>query len=128
MLVGARENQMIINGIAYCDRCWTARSSETADDGSLCACLLDAAAIKSCEDCSNSKTPCAFCNPIHHANHQIAMAELDKILEEYKKDEHPELCPACQNKGDHPCEACGYRLEGDEAEDENEYYDREYDD
>jgi hypothetical protein len=79
MLVGVRQNQMIINGIVYCDFCWCIRP----DDMSPCGCL--AAPVRSCEDCANSKDPCIFCNPSHHANFKAAMAALEELMEPYRE-------------------------------------------
>jgi hypothetical protein len=79
MLVGVRQNQMIINGIVYCDFCWCIH----ADDMSPCVCL--AAPVQTCEDCANSKDPCVFCQPSHHANFKAAMAALEELMEPYRE-------------------------------------------
>ena len=99
VLIGVRENQMIINGIVYCDFCWCTRP----DDRSLCPCLKDK--VESCEDCANTKDPCAFCNPSHHANHKVAMAEMEKILASLEEQYPP--CAACNDAGTF-CETCDY--------------------
>jgi len=100
VLVGVRQNQMIINGIVYCDTCWIVRP----DDKSLCPCLQEP--VKTCEDCAKAKDPCLFCNPAHHANHKIAMAEFAKIMEDMEEQYPP--CSTCYDKGLGSCEACGY--------------------
>jgi len=84
VLVGVRQNQMIINGQVYCDTCWCIRP----DDKTLCPCQKDE--VRTCEDCSNTKDPCLFCQPTHHANHKIAMAEMEKILADME-----EAYPSC---------------------------------
>jgi len=86
-MVGVRQNQMIINGIAYCDFCWFPRSSETADDNSLCVCIKEP--VTTCEDCCNiHRIPCLFCHPDHFANYKIAMAVLEELLKSYEKEEY----------------------------------------
>jgi hypothetical protein len=90
VMVGVRQNQMIIDGIAYCDFCWTPRSSETADDDSPCACFKEP--VTTCEDCCNSHKPCGFCHPDHFAKYKVAMAILETILAPYKEvEEHEEV-------------------------------------
>lgn len=79
ILVGVRENQMIINGIVYCDFCWCSRP----DDMSPCDCLKDP--VDSCEDCANTKDPCLFCQPSHHRNFKAAMAALEELMEPYRE-------------------------------------------
>jgi hypothetical protein len=103
VLVGVRQNQMIINGVVYCDMCWIVRP----DDKSLCPCLQEP--VKTCEDCAKAKDPCLFCNPAHHANHKVAMAEMEKILAEMEQKYPP--CPACKDDG-LSCETCGHYPEG----------------
>jgi len=91
-MVGVRQNQMIINGVAYCNFCWTPRSRETADDDSLCACIKEP--VISCEDCSNvNDKPCLFCHPDHFTNYKVAMAILDELLKPYdeKETQHQSL-------------------------------------
>ena len=83
ILVGVRQSQMIINGIIYCDFCWCIRP----DDMSLCDCLQ--APVLTCEDCANTKDPCVFCQPSHHANFKAAMAALEELMEPYRElEEH----------------------------------------
>ena len=116
ILVGVRQNQMIINGIVYCDTCWIIRP----DSKSLCPCQKTE--VRTCEDCSNTKDPCAFCNPIHHENHKIAMAELEKIMAEMAEQYPP--CAACNDKGQ--CAECGSQEHWGEDEDDPDYREHKY--
>lgn len=118
ILVGVRQNEMIINGIVYCDTCWTTKP----DDHSLCPCLADE--VRTCEDCSRSKDPCLFCEPTHHANHKIAMAELDKVLASLEDDPTP-VCATCLDKETN-CERCGHWDEGHWDEDDPDYREHKY--
>lgn len=114
ILVGVRQNEMIINGIVYCDSCWCTRP----DDKTLCPCHKDE--VRTCEDCSNTKDPCAFCQPIHHANHKIAMAELEKILASLEEQSPPPTCSTCNDKGTE-CMRCGHQ-ENRQEEDYQKHY------
>ena len=101
-LVGVRANQMIINGVVYCDICWVVR----ADDRSPCACLREP--VKTCEDCVTSKDPCAFCTPDHYENHKVAMEEKEKSLADMEKRYPDDVCLTCHYRGVYSCETCGF--------------------
>lgn len=121
VMVGVRQSQMIIEGVAYCDFCWTPRSTETADDDSLCACIKEP--VITCEDCCNINKPCLFCHPDHFANHKVAMAILDELLKPYDEKENHSL--TCH------CEGCEEELDCIQREHDYEYqqdydYDRYY--
>ena len=114
ILVGVRQNEMIINGIVYCDTCWSTKP----DDHSLCPCQQ--AAVRTCEDCSRSKDPCAFCEPTHHHNHKIAMAELDKVLASLEEAYPQPTCATCLDK-ETDCMRCGHP-ENRQEEDYQKHY------
>ena len=116
VMVGVRQNQMIINGIVYCDTCWIVRP----DDKSLCPCLQEP--VKTCEDCAKAKDPCLFCNPVHHANHRVAMAEMAKILADIEEQYPP--CSACKDNG-LSCETCGHCPEYPDQAYQDHYFDED---
>jgi hypothetical protein len=119
VLVGVRQSQMIINGIVYCDFCWCIRP----DDRSLCPCLAEE--VRSCEDCANTKTPCAFCNPRHHENYTAAMAEMAKILADMEEQYPADICRDCYGKKT-LCMTCGYSPEDTYDDDDPDYNEHRY--
>ena len=91
---------MIVNGVVYCDTCWTTRP----DLVSGCPCTSEGIK-KRCDDCPASG-PCASCYPERQAAWATYVKAIDGILEGLKPEYEEEEVDTLELYGAWSCENC----------------------
>ena len=97
-MVGTVEGFMIVNGVVYCDTCWTTRP----DLVSGCYCSKEA---KRCDSCPASG-PCASCFPERQAAWAIYEEAMGAVLASLKPEYEEEQVDTLELYGAHCCENC----------------------